>query len=203
MDLAHYKKAWENQPEEKNKLSALEIYKMTQAKSTSIVKWIFIIGLLEFVVLNSLVFFIDLDSAREEYAKIGLKEFVLYSEIIAYTIAALFIVKFYLNYKRINTVDSTKSLMAKILKTRKTVKQYVLFNLGYMFIVMIVVIVSVVKMNFEAFTSKQIALMIIALTIAGIVMLALIWLFYQLLYGFLLKKLNRNYKELTKLDEAN
>ena len=49
MDLANYKKVWKNQPEEKNKISALEIYKMTQSKSNSIVKWIFIIGLLEFV----------------------------------------------------------------------------------------------------------------------------------------------------------
>ena len=49
MDLSNYKKAWKNQPEEENKISALEIYKMTQSKSNSIVKWIFIIGLLEFV----------------------------------------------------------------------------------------------------------------------------------------------------------
>ena len=27
MDLANYKKVWKNQPEEKNKISALEIYK--------------------------------------------------------------------------------------------------------------------------------------------------------------------------------
>ena len=37
MDLANYKKVWKNQPEEKNKISALEIYKMTKEKSNSIV----------------------------------------------------------------------------------------------------------------------------------------------------------------------
>ena len=59
MDLSHYKKAWKNQPDENNKISQNEIYKMTQSKSTSIVKWIFIIGILEFVVMNSFYFLFD------------------------------------------------------------------------------------------------------------------------------------------------
>jgi hypothetical protein len=37
----------------------------------------------------------------------------------------------------------------------------------------------------------------------GAIFLGLFWLFYQLIYGILLKKLNRNYKELAKLDELN
>ena len=64
MDLLdNYKKAWDNQPEDANKVSSIEIYKMAQSKSSSIVKWIFIIGILEFVVLNSLYLFIDMDEA--------------------------------------------------------------------------------------------------------------------------------------------
>jgi hypothetical protein len=48
MDLLDkYKKVWDNQPEEKSKLSALEIYKLAHSKSSSIVKWIFIVGVLE------------------------------------------------------------------------------------------------------------------------------------------------------------
>ena len=35
------------------------------------------------------------------------------------------------------------------------------------------------------------------------VMIALYWLFYQLLYGILLRKLNKNYKDLSKLEELN
>ena len=45
MDLSHYKKAWKNQPDENNKISQNEIYKMTQSKSTSIVQkkvWCFL-----------------------------------------------------------------------------------------------------------------------------------------------------------------
>jgi hypothetical protein len=37
-------------------------------------------------------------------------------------------------------------------------------------------------------------------SIALFLLLGVIWLFYRLLYGILLKRLNRNYKELKKLD---
>ena len=139
MDLAQYKKAWKNQPEDKNQVSASDIYKMTQAKSTSIVKWIFIIGILEFVILNSLVFFVDMDQAYQDYEKIGLKNFLIISEIVMYIAGIGFLVMFYLNYRNINTVDSTKKLMSQILKTRRTVKLYVIFNLSCMFVLLSVV----------------------------------------------------------------
>ena len=102
MDLLdNYKKAWKNQPEEASKFSAIEIYKLAQSRSSSIVKWIFIIGILEFVILNSLYFFVDMDEAYEEYKKIGLENFIYYSQIFAYLILFYFLVMFYLNYKNI------------------------------------------------------------------------------------------------------
>ena len=42
MDLDAYKKTWENQPEETNTVSKIDIYKMAHSKSSSVVKWIFI-----------------------------------------------------------------------------------------------------------------------------------------------------------------
>ena len=200
MDLAQYKKAWENQPEEKNKVSSKEIYKMTQSKSTSVVKWIFIIGILEFVLLNSLVFFIDLDEAYEQYDKMGLKNFIIIAEATAYIVALVFMVMFYLNYKNISAVDSTKRLMTKILKTRRTVKLYVLFNLTYFFIVMIVVGTTFVLNTPQDIPDDRIGLVIAVFVIAGLIALGLVWLFYQLIYGLLLSKLKKNYKELSKLE---
>jgi hypothetical protein len=204
MDLLDkYKKAWSNQPEETNKLSAVDIYKMAHSKSSSIVKWIFIIGILEFVVLNSLYFVIDMDEAYAEYKKMGLENFIFYSQIVAYAILFYFLVMFYLNYKRISTTDSTRTLMKKIIKTRKTVRNYVLFNLGYMTLVMIVVTVASINTNLDTLNNKQIILIIIATLIVTLLILGVLWLFYQLIYGILLKKLNRNYKKLSKLDTKN
>ncbi|AOW16273.1 hypothetical protein LPB03_01815 [Polaribacter vadi] len=201
--LENYKKAWVNQPEENEKLSSLEIYKLAHSKSSSIVKWIFIIGILEFVILNSLYFIIDMDEAYAEYKKMGLEDFIFYTQIAAYGILFYFLVMFYLNYRRISTTDATRTLMRKILKTRKTVRNYVLFNLSYMALIMIVVTIASINNNFDDLNNKQIFLIIIATLIATLLILGVLWLFYQLLYGFLLRKLNRNYKELAKLGETN
>jgi len=78
-----------------------------------------------------------------------------------------------------------------------------LFNLSYMALVMIVVTVASINTNLETLTNKQIILIIIATLIVTLLILGVLWLFYQLLYGILLKKLNRNYKELAKLHHPN
>ena len=204
MDLLdNYKKAWDNQPEDANKVSSLEIYKMAQSKSSSIVKWIFIIGIIEFVVLNSIYFFIDMDEAMKEYEKLGIENFVFCSQIAAYIILFYFLAKFYQNYKRISATASTKTLMKKILKTRKTVRNYVIFNLGYMVLIIMVVSIASINMNFEELSTKELLLIVFSTLIATVLILGLLWLFYQLLYGILLRKLNRNHKELAKLDPTN
>ena len=204
MDLLdNYKKAWTNQPEDINKVSSLEIYKLAHSKSSSIVKWIFIIGILEFIVLNSLYFFVDIEEAQKEYEKLGLENFVFYSQIAAYFILFYFLWMFYQNYKRISTIDSTKVLMKKILKTRKTVRNYVLFNLGYMALVIMTVTIATINLSFDELNTKQLLLIIVSTLIASLLILGIVWLFYQLLYGILLRKLKRNYKELAKLDDIN
>ena len=201
--LENYKKAWDNQPDTEDKLSAVDIYKLAQSRSQSIVKWIFIIGILEFVGLNALSFFVDIDEAYAEYKKMGLENFIFYSQIVAYGILFYFLAMFYLNYKRISTTDSTRTLMKKIIKTRKTVRNYVLFNLSYMALIMIVVAIASINTNFDDLSNKQIILIIFATLVATLLILGVLWLFYQLLYGFLLKKLSKNYKEIAKLNEPN
>ena len=201
--LENYKKAWNNQPDTEDKLSTIDIYKLAQSRSQSIVKWIFIIGILEFVVLNALYFVVDIDKAYAEYEKMGLENFIFYSQIVAYGILFYFLAMFYLNYKRISTTDSTRTLMKKIIKTRKTVRNYVLFNLSYMALIMIVVAIASINTNFDDLNNKQIILIIFATLVVTLLILGVLWLFYQLLYGFLLKKLSKNYKEIAKLNEPN
>ena len=199
MDLSQYKKAWENQPEENNRVSDLEIYKMTQSKSTSIVKWIFIIGILEFVIMNSLYFFFDDASQKEMMDSFGMTNILFVSQIIAYIILFYFLIMFYKNYKDISVIENTKSLMTKILKTRKTVRNYVVFNLVYFVIVSIIISVGFLRTEFSHLSSKESVIFLAGMLITTTIMVVVFWLFYQLLYGILLKKLNKNYKNLSDL----
>ena len=201
MDLLNkYKETWNKQIEMPYKFSTQEIYKMAHAKSSSIVKWIFVIGILEFIFMNSLYFFIDMEEAFKQYEELGLQSFVFYSQIVAYVILFYFLIEFYQNYVKISTVASTKLLMNKILKTRKTVRNYVFFNLSYLALSIIVVTIATININIENLNKKQILLVVFLMLIATLIILGLFWLFYQLLYGILLKKLNRNFKELAKLE---
>ena len=137
------------------------------------------------------------------YENLGLKNFIFYSQIAAYIILIYFLTMFYRNYKKISAIESTKALMKKIIKTRKTVRNYVLFNFAYLVLIMMVVTTVSINTSFDNLSTKEVLLIIISTLIATLLILGLLWLFYQLIYGILLRKLNRNYKELAKLDDIN
>ena len=201
MDLLdNYKKAWKNQPEKPSKRSTIEIYKLAHSRSASIVKWIFIIGILEFVIFNALSFFTDIDKANEKLNTLGLERFIFYFNFIYYAVLAYFLILFYLNYKRISVIDNTRVLMKKILVTRKTVKRYVIFNLVMAALIVIIVTITTLQNEFDIVGGTNTILVFLILLVLLGLTLGIMWLFYQLLYGFLLKKLNANYKELSKLD---
>ena len=214
MELSQYKKAWENQPEIKNKLSGLEIYKLTQSKSTSIVKWILIIGIAEFAFWFLINFTASKFGAMEPYEKLDLVWFLNYSNYFHYVVVFLFLALFYRNYSSINIVDNTKTLMVKILRTRKTVKWYVYYNL--ISVVVMTIILNIILLNtpnalrviynldpnLNLSDGQFFTIVIISQVIMLFIMLAFLIGLYYLLYGILLKKLNKNYKELSKLDEV-
>jgi len=214
MELDNYKKIWKNQPEEKNKLSALEIYKMTQSKSNSIVKWILIIGQLEFVFWFAVNYLGTKNGALDPFEKLNLINFIDNFNYFHYVVVVLFLLLFYRNFSLITTVDDTKNLMKNILLVRKTVKWYVYYNL--INVVIFSVILNILIFNTpdginilsgienESFNQEHMrSVFIITQIVVIAVMILILWLFYYLLYGILLKKLNKNYKELTKLNEIS
>ena len=201
MDLLDkYKKTWNNQPEEAHKLSKVEIYKMAHSKSTSIVKWIFIIGMLEFLTIIPFLFMETDTKHFEEMNILWLRKAL---DTISCAIVAFFVIKFYLNYKSISSLDNTKTLMDKIVKTRRTVRNYIFTGLSFFAIAILVMAFSSINNQFIHETPIFKIGIIAIFIFIGAIFLGLFWLFYQLLYGILLKKLNKNYKELAKLDELN
>lgn len=214
MDLAQYKKAWENQPEEKNRVSALEIYKITQMKSTSIVKWIFIIGLLEFVFWIVISFLFSKLGNMEIYENLNLMGFFNFSYYLNFGVVILFLFLFYKNYTSVSAIEDTKTLIRKIIRVRKTVKFYVYYNIIINVLVLIIASIWIINTpealetliagrNLTVDRSQFITTYIITQALVLIVICAFLLLFYYLLYGILLKKLNKNYKELIKLEDSN
>lgn len=214
MELDNYKKVWKNQPEEKNKVSALEIYKMTQSKSSSIVKWIFIIGLLEFAFWFALNYVGTNNGALEPYEKLNLISFIDNINNFHYVVVVLFLILFYRNFSSISTIDNTKTLMRNILLVRKTVKWYVYYNLINVMVFSIVLNILIFNTpdgitiisgidNESLNQDNMMAVFIIIQIVVVAFMILILWFFYYLLYGILLKKLNKNYKDLTNLNEID
>ena len=208
--LENYKKAWVNQPEETSKLSSLEIYKLAHSKSSSIVKWIFVISIVELLFWISLYFILPEDNINM-MKELGLERVMFYCEIFHFFIFGIFIILFYKNYKSIQVTDSTNVLMQNILNTRKTVRYFVYYNVG-MTIAFSVAIDTYLYNNSEKlyevmdFAKQGIPkegfanIFIISQIIVGFIIIALLILFYWLVYGILLKKLKGNYRELKKIN---
>jgi len=213
MDLDKLKSTWKNQPEETQKVSKVDIYKMAHSKSSSIVKWILIIGILELLFWSGLGLIVP-DSFLDVYRDFNLTGFVYYFTILHYVVVLLFLVLFYKNYTAVSINESTKKLMNKILRVRKTVKYYVYYNLAGFVITTIAINVVMFShpdtlietMNpdhLEISANKLLSVTLIFQISALLVMLLILWLFYKITYGNLLKKLNKNYKELDSIEHLN
>ncbi len=212
-ELELLKKDWQRDALAYPQLSAKEIYPMLLKKSSSIVKLLFYISIAElvfWVLLNSVPFLFD--SYRESFDNMTMNKSMFYGiTAFTYLIIFVFIYLLYKSYKSISAADTAKGLMESILRTRKVIKYYVLYNLIFGGIFMIISFYYSINGNPEV--AKQLELVqaegketIFWLATIGMLILALlvfglfIWLFYRLIYGILLKRLNQNYKELKKLE---
>ena len=131
--------------------------------------------------------------------------------IVSYGILAYFIYLFFKNYKSISATDSAKVLMENILKTRRTVKQYVGFNLVFLVISTIIVLFvefeqdpNVINLTQQAKADGEIfkfyAVFILTTVLFLAAAIGILLFFYWLVYGILLKRLNKNHKELKRLE---
>jgi hypothetical protein len=209
-ELDLLKKDWTKSNASFEQLSEMDIYKMIHKKSSSIVKWILILSILEVAVWTLLGFVFNSDDYLDKISNSSLELIFTIMTFVGYGVTLLFIYLFYKNYVRISTIVSTKQLMKDILRTRKTVQYYVWYNLAMIAYGMIVGIIIAFTSSPEIEvlrkkTENSDNMMIMAITfsivfLAVALIFGLFWLFYRLLYGTLLRRLFANYKELKKID---
>ncbi len=208
------KQEWKSREQELPKLSYTDIYTMLLKKSSSIVKWIFIISIIEILLWIGLNFIIP-ESSKQINEGMGLSKVFMLTNIIHYTIFAGFVYLFYKNYQAIQATDAIKDLMQKILKTRRTVRYFVYYNIGVSMLSLIAVNIYYYNNKehlFELMQSNIFAnnpdltldsfttVFFISQIIIGILFIGLIALIYYLVYGLMLRRLKRNYVELKKME---
>ena len=209
-ELDFLKKNWKKQEATLPHLSYDQIYKMIWKRSSSIVMWIFVISVIELFLSSLLSIWLADGDYWSNMEKLHLKTFTIGLYVVSYLITFYFIFRFYRNYRKISATDDAVTLMENILKTRRTVKTYIAYVLISSGLSAIIVTFFSIK-NHRAIqevesTAKYTydmydwAKFLLALALILAVFLGLLWLFYKLLYGILLRRLKRNYKELKQLE---
>jgi len=201
-ELELLKKDWQRDNVAYPELSYNDIYKMSHAKSSSIVKWIFYISMIEL----GIGLLLTLVNPKIE-SQISFPAWVEWLSYASLFVIIWFIILFYKNYKTISATDSVRKLIKNILKTRRTVKHYILFNLilaGIYSCVGLYIGYINESGGAEQFNAtahfKEYATLGVTIVLLSALIVGIIYGFYYLIYGILLRRLNRNYKELKKLE---
>lgn len=208
-ELELLKKDWKKNDTQFTQVSENEIYGMLHKSSSSIVKWIFIISVLEIILWTGLGFLTNNDTYWKMLDKYHLKTFMLVISVINYAVIIYFIYRFYINYRKINATDAVNNLLKNILNSRKTVKQYVTYNLLMIGFILIVAFIAQVMYEpklqeiihrFGNDSNKGYVIVFGIYFVFILVFTFILWLFYRLIYGFFMRRLKRNYNELQKIE---
>ena len=207
-ELELLKKDWNKSNNKYESFSDSDIYTMSHKKSSNIVKTLFYISMAELVfwVLVNFLPIVLSDKMKAQLEEMSHSWIYIGLNILSYAVIILFVYLLWNAHKAISVTDNAKKLMESILKTRRIIKYYVLYNLVLASVSMILAFIytsshdPLLAEKIDHFTNKQYIAMIGMFMLVTIVFVAVIWLFYKLLYGILLRRLNRNYKELKKIE---
>ncbi|RRQ47637.1 hypothetical protein DZC72_16770 [Maribacter algicola] len=212
-ELDLLKRDWQKKEVNLPKLSYEDIHKMIWKKSSSIVKWIMIISILEFALPHLLYLLPSMQDGMEVYKKIGVSKYLFWASAVTYAVIFYFIFQFYRRFREISVLDSSKNLMRKIIRTRRTVKHYVIFSLSMVLVNVLIMVLGIalsdnvlsafpdLKNNLENISPDKLKLtLMVSVGIFGVVLTLFMGGVYFLLYGLLLRKLNKNYSELKQLE---
>ncbi|UPQ79637.1 hypothetical protein M0M57_02075 [Flavobacterium azooxidireducens] len=209
-ELDLLKKAWKKDAHSYEQVTENQIYKMIHKRSSSIVKWILMISIAELILSSGLNFLTVDDNYLKTLEMYHIDTLFQVLTIVNFIILVVFIYVFYKNFKTISTTDTVKKLMSSIIKTRKTVQYYIWYNLFMVAFIFIVVSISQVMyepniknaLNNIDYADSKIFWIVIILSYLALfaITFGLFWLFYRLIYGFLMRRLHKNYEELKKMD---
>lgn len=211
-ELELLKKDWQQREDEHPKLSYDEIHQMIWKKSSSLVRWIFYISIIEFLVPHLLYLIPSFrDGVSSNVAKeLGIQNILIALTVVQYAVALYFIVQFYKRYKEISVLDSTGNLMNNILRTRRTVKHYVIFCLGMILVYFAVFIggmyfsdnlIEILDLSQEPdMNPERLKFLVMGImSVAAVVITVIMGGIYFLLYGLLTRRLFYNYQDLKRM----
>lgn len=216
-DLDSFKKTWQEQPVQQ-KYDNNEILKMLNRKSRNYVKYIFWISVVEFLFFTVLgLFYIIQDKESNSFLSIlerlGAKKttelegfldsIYVVLKVLSLSITAYFVFKFYQNYKKIKIEENLKKFILRIIQFKKTVNAFILINILLLIAftsVFTVFVFYILKTQHIEVNNSNLMIFIIGTIVSTALAVLLIWLYYKIVYGIIMRKLDKNLKQLKDID---
>ncbi len=216
-DLDNFKKSWQEQ-EVQPKYNSTEIEAMLNKSSRNYVKYILWISIAEFLIIlcmNIYYTFLgdDSNSFIKILARLGVQNsrelqtsfgnLYLILKVISLIITAFFVVSFYHNYRKINIESNLKKLILQIIRFKKTVNLFILANILLLIVftaVLTVFTFIVLSQQNIHLTHPTLIRFVVGIIVMTILSIVLIWIYYRVVYGIILKRLGKNLGELQKID---
>lgn len=219
-NIDDFKKTWQEH-EVRPKYGNSEILEMLNHKSRNYVKYILWISVVEFLFFAGLsVFYIfrteESNSFISAMERLGVRntpklqhEFAqLYNilKALSFLITGFFVVRFYQNYRRINLEANLKKFILQIMIFRRTVNHFILANILLLIIFTGILTLFIFRtLSAQDITLEQPTLLgfLTGIGIATLISVGLIWLYYRIVYGIIMKKLGRNLNQLKDIENSS
>jgi len=219
-DIDNFKETWQQQGIEP-KYNNAEILQMLNRKSRNYVKYILWISIAEFLFILGVSGYYYLNYGNEDNSLIHILEkmnvavtpeivrnldaFYFIMKIFSIAITLFFVVKFYLNYKKIRVESNLKNFIVQIIGFKKTVNLFILVNILFLVITTLILAYFV----FRAISSQNIEMdhstftgFVVGLIVSLVFSVVLIWLYYRLVYGIIMRRLSRNLQQLKEIEQS-
>lgn len=216
-DIDALKKTWQDQVISDG-YNQDEIEVMLNRKSKNYVKYILWISVAEFIVFGVINFITIFSSdfhtdftnilnklqiRNQSEVEFSLDKIYNSMKILSLFITGIFVVVFYLNYKKIDVESNLKKFIIHIIKFKKTVNLFIFSNV----LLLVLFIGSLISLLTVTIRQQNIHVdnptfwsLVIAVSLSLLISVVLILLYYKLAYGILLKRLSKNLKQLEKID---
>lgn len=216
-DLDSFKKTWQEQPV-KPKYDNNEILKMLNKKSRNYMKYIFWISVVEFLFFSVLsVFYLiqsnESDSFLSILEKMGvhrdsqlvtkLDNIYLIVKILSLVVTGFFVLKFYQNYRKIKIEEDLKLFIIRIITFKKTVNAFILTNIGLLLVLMSAFIgftFYIINIQNIKVSNSTLIGFLVGFIIGTILCVSLIWVYYRLVYGIIMSRLDKNLNQLKEIE---
>lgn len=218
-DLDDFKKTWQEPVLPKYNTSDIE--SMLNKSSRNYVKYILWISIAEFLIIlaaNLYYIFLGEDTTdlmsvlgkigigNSDYFENTLIQLYFILKMISLALTGGFVYLFYQNYRRISIESNLKKLILQIIKFKKTVQLFIIANIAlvilFTLILGIFTFTVLVQQNIEISNPTLIGFITGLLLTMGLSVI-IIWLYYRVVYGFILRRLGKNLQQLQNIEEGN